>query len=241
MHFGFWRCWLRRSPNQIPKLLGSVCAKLKIQAVKLMSETKKTLQKYNHNDVKILKKEVLHDGFCRIERYTLQNKMFDGSWTEPYTREFMAKHKAAVALPYDPVLDKVVLIEQFRVGALFQEQSPWLLELVAGIMDKEDESSENLIRRELMEEAGLEALELTHICDYLTSPGGTSENVRVFYAKVDATRAPQYCGLKEENEDIKIHVVSSQEAFDLMHRGVIHNAAAIIALQWLYIQKKIQK
>lgn len=202
-----------------------------------MQETKKKFQQYSHNDVKILKKDVLHEGFCRIERYTLQNKMFDGSWTKPYTREFMAKPKAAVALPYDPVLDKVILIEQFRVGALFQKQSPWLLELVAGIMDKEGESFEDLIKRELWEEAGLEALELTHICDYLTSPGGTSEEVRLFYAKVDATRAPKYCGLKHENEDIKIHVVSSQEAFDLMHKGVIHNAAAIIALQWLSLRK----
>jgi ADP-ribose pyrophosphatase len=206
-----------------------------------MKNIKKPLQQFTRDDVKILKKEILHEGFCRIERYTLQNKMFDGTWTEPYTREFMAKSKAAVALPYDPVLDKVVLIEQFRVGALFQEKSPWLLELVAGIMDKENESFEDLIRRELLEEAGLEALELTPICDYLTSPGGTSENVRVFYAKVDATRAPKYCGLKEENEDIKIHVISSKEAFDLMHKGIIHNAAAIIALQWLYINLNLKK
>jgi len=188
---------------------------------------------FDHSDVKLLKKEVLHEGFCRIELFTLQNKMFSGEFTKPYTRELMVKHKAAVALPYDPVLDKVVFIEQFRAGALLQKKSPWLIEFVAGIMDKENETFEDLIHREMREEAGLEILKLIHICDYLVSPGGSTEEVRLFCAHVDSTKAPKFCALPAENEDIKIHVVSSSDAIRALHEGAIYNSAAIMALQWL--------
>jgi len=191
--------------------------------------------KMTNKDTKILKRELLHEGFCRIEKFTLQNKLFRGGWTSPYEREIMVKHKAAVALPYDPVLDKVVLIEQFRAGALFQNEiSPWLIELVAGIMDKE-ESFISLIRREMLEEAGLEILELKQVYNYLASPGASTEEIVLFYAKVDSTKAPEFSGLSEENEDIRIHVVTSAEAFAAVNSGRINNASAMIGLLWLQL------
>lgn len=185
-------------------------------------------------DVKILKKELLHEGFCHIERYTLRQRKFSGEWTPEYTREFMLKPRVAAAIPYDPVRDQVVLIEQFRVGALELSNSPWLIEIVAGIMEKSDESSlEELIRREMREEACLEIEALLPICDYLVSPGCSTEKVKLFCAKVDATDVPEFCGLAVEHEDIRTHVFSSNEAFAAVRTGRINNAAAIIALQWL--------
>ena len=188
---------------------------------------------FGHDDVKLLKQEVLHKGFIHVESYTIQNKLFKGEWTKPYVRELVIKHRAGVVIPYDPIRDEVVLIEQFRAGALCQSKSPWLIELVAGIADKEDEPMENLIRRELHEEAGLEGIEITHIFDYLSSPGGSTEEISLFYAKVDSTKAPKFSGLADENEDIRVHVVSSNTAFSAIKNGIIHNASAIIALQWL--------
>jgi ADP-ribose pyrophosphatase len=186
----------------------------------------------DHQDVEVIKEEILHRGYLRLERLTLKTRLFAGTWSNPYTRELVKRMQAVAALPYDPVRNKVVLIEQFRVGALWIKESPWLLELVAGVMDK-DEKSEDLIRREAREEAGLEILDLLPICRYLSSPGGSSEEVIMFCAKVDATKAPKFCGLPEENEDIRVHILDVDEAFSALHFGKIINAATIIALQWL--------
>jgi ADP-ribose pyrophosphatase len=154
-----------------------------------------------NEDVRILKKETLLDGFCHIERFTMQHKTFANGWTAIYTRDFMIKPLVAGALPYDPKHDNVVLIEQFRVGALGQVNSPWLIEIVAGIMDKKESSLEELIHREMREEVGLKIQQLLPICDYLVTPGCSTEKVKLFCAKVDSTEAPQFCGLAEENED----------------------------------------
>lgn len=189
---------------------------------------------FGQKDVEILNTEILYQGFCSVKRYTLRNRLFVGGWTEPYQREIVVRRAVAGALPYDPASDQVVLIEQFRAGALNQEKSPWLLEVVAGIMDREHpESHEELIKREVKEEAGLEVQELILMHDYLVSPGGSSESFRLFCAKVDASKAPAFCGIAAEQEDIKIHVLSSQTAFAYVQSGKICNCSAIIALQWL--------
>jgi ADP-ribose pyrophosphatase len=191
------------------------------------------MDKSNHNKVKILKKESLYSGYAKLERYTLQTELFSGSLSPTYTRELFQRKPAVAVLPYDPVLDKVVLIEQFRVGAL-SEKNPWLLEIVAGVKDDDqDESLESLLKRELAEEAGLEALAITPICNYFSSPGAYSEKVFLYCAKVDASKAPKFAGLKKENEDIKIHVIKTSSALTLLHENNINNAATIIALQWL--------
>lgn len=195
---------------------------------------KKIKQLLTEKDVKINHKTLIHDGFCHIELYEMQHRLFNGEWTPLYTRELMIKPPVAAALPYDPQCDKVVLIEQLRVGALGQNVTPWLLEIVAGIMDKaHTENHEELIRREMREEAGLDIENLLPICDYLVTPGCSTEKVKLFCAKVDSTKAPKFCGLRSEHEDVKIHVLSTQEAFTLVRFGQINNAATIIALQWL--------
>ena len=187
-----------------------------------------------HESFKILHKEIVYKGYCQVELYTLQNRLFSGAFSEPYQREIVRRYNAVAALPYDPVQNKIVLIEQFRAPAIFQEQkSPWLLELVAGVTDKANESHENLIRREIMEEAGLECRRLIPITTFLASPGGSSEEVTIFCAEVDAAKAPRFCGLSEENEDIKIHLFEPEETFAMVKNGTINNGSAIIALQWL--------
>jgi len=190
---------------------------------------------HDYNDVKILDVELRYQGFCCVEKYTLQTRLFSGEWSTPYTREIITKRFAVAALPYDPILDRVVLIEQFRAGALEQKDgTPWLLEVVAGLMDKDHaETPEDLIRREMQEEAGLEILELLPIYEYLVSPGILTERIKLYCAKVDSSAAPQFCGLSQENEDIRLHVVSSADAFAAVRSGRINNSAAIIALQWL--------
>jgi ADP-ribose pyrophosphatase len=189
-------------------------------------------------DYRLLAKESLYHGFFSMEKYHFQCRLFDGNWSKPFDREVLIRYRVAAALPYDPHLDKVVLIEQFRAGALQDEHTPWLLELIAGILTDSNESLEQLARREAYEESGLQILELLPICDYWVSPGGSSERVALFCAKVDASQAGGIYGVKEENEDILVHTLNAQDAFDAVRSGRINNAASIIALQWLELNQR---
>jgi len=125
------------------------------------------------------------------------------------------------------------LLEQFRVGALDFPGGPWLLEIVAGIMDEPEETPEDVARRETIEEAGCELLDLIPICHYLVSPGGTSESITLFCGRVNAAQIGGIQGVVDEHEDIRLHVVSRSEALTLLDSGRINSAAPIIALQWL--------
>lgn len=183
-------------------------------------------------DVEILNTETVYKGYGKIQQYKIKHKLFAGGWSNSFLRELYVRPDAVAVLPYDPKLDQVVLIEQFRVGALRDEVSPWQLELVAGVMDKDKTEAEVAVL-EVQEEAGLETQELIPIYKYWSSPGGTSEHITMFCAIVDSTKADGVHGLDDENEDILVHVMSSKEAFAAVKDGKIKNAFTIIGLQWL--------
>ncbi len=199
------------------------------------SETKQP--SYNHSDVKILKKEPLYKGFFKCNKYTLQHKLFAGGWSAEIQREFFERGHAAALLPYDVKNDRVVLLEQFRLGAMETKQSPWLFELVAGIIE-EGEMPEEVVKREALEEAGLTVNSCQFITNYLVSPGGTTEQIDLFIANVDSSLASGIHGLADEGEDIRVHVLPRETAYQWVIDGKINNAATIIALQWLELNKE---
>ena len=182
-------------------------------------------------------KTLSYRGFFRMEKYRLRHELFAGGWSPEITRECLERGHAVAVLLYDPDHDQVVLLEQFRVGALEFPGGPWLLEIVAGIMDDPQETTEEVARRETHEEAGGELLDLIPICHYLVSPGGTSESITLFCGRVDTSRIGGLQGVAEEHEDIRLHIVSRAEAFELRNTGRINSAAPIIALQWLELNR----
>jgi ADP-ribose pyrophosphatase len=186
--------------------------------------------------VEIVSQEVAYDGFFRIDRYRLRHRLFDGSWSAEITREVFERGRAAAVLPYDPRRDQVILCEQFRIGALHAPGGPWLLEIVAGIIPA-GESPTEVVRREAIEESGCPVDALVPICEYFVSPGGTSERLSLFCGRVDASRAGGTHGLEEEHEDIRVVVMSAEEAIAQAQGGNIQAAAPIIALQWLHIHR----
>lgn len=192
---------------------------------------------YSHDDVQLLNKTKAYAGFFQIESYQLKHKKFSGEWTPPLTRELFERGDAAAVLPYDPEQDVVVLIEQFRIGALRKQASPWLIELVAGIIDENDQSPEQVIHREAKEEVGLYLGQVEPIHQYWVSPGGSSERMYLYCAEVNATLAPAYAGVEHEDEDIRVHVVPADDAFAGLAAGTIDNAITIMALQWLQLNK----
>lgn len=206
-----------------------------------MQQSDKQYNIFTPQDVDVISKETLFQGFFRMVKYRFKHKLFEGGWSEVIEREMFERGHAAAMLPYDPAHDEVVIIEQIRVGAL-EHAHPWQLEIVAGVIDP-NETSEQVIRREAMEEAGIEVNRIEKISSYYPSSGGCSELLDVFVGEIDATQAKGVHGLDYEGEDIKVHVMSREEAYRLVKNGQIENGASIIALQWLelnYQQLQLQ-
>ncbi|MBW4936462.1 NUDIX domain-containing protein [Marinobacter sp. F4206] len=191
---------------------------------------------FSASDVKVEKRETVFQGFFRMDKLWLTHPRFDGREMPVFTRELFVRGDATCVLPYDPVRDEVVLLEQFRLGVLGRDQSPWLLELVAG-MNEAGESPEDVAQREGQEEAGLTFSRLDKICDYLVSPGGTTELVHLFCGLISTQNAGGLFGVEHEHEDIRAHVFRAEEAIAMIRDGRVNNAAAIIALQWLELNR----
>lgn len=189
---------------------------------------------FNQDDVKILDEKVVFSGFFRVRKYRLQFRRFEGDWSPLVERECFERGGACAVLLYDPALDKVVLCEQFRVGAIRDEESPWQYEIVAGMLE-ENESIEETIKREALEEAGVEIQDLIPIMRYYTTPGACAERMSVFCAHVDSRNIGGLYGSPEEAENIRVHVLPRKEAYDLIAKGKIRNGTAILALQWLML------
>jgi ADP-ribose pyrophosphatase len=186
--------------------------------------------------VAVLEQTVAYDGHFKIIRYLLRHQLFAGGISRELVREVFERGHAVAVLPFDPERNQVVLIEQFRIGALGVVDHPWLVEPVAGIIER-GESAPAVARREVAEEAGLELLDLVPACTYLASPGGSTETCEVFIGRVDAAGAGGIFGLADEGEDIKVHVVPLETALDWLDDGRIHAATTIIALQWLALHR----
>ncbi|PTA49282.1 ADP-ribose diphosphatase [Shewanella morhuae] len=189
---------------------------------------------FSQKDIEIIGKKTLYQGFFSLDEYTFKHKLFAGGWSLPVTREVFERGHAVVVLPYDIKQDKIVLIEQVRFPALATTKSPWLMELVAGMIALE-ETPVDVALRELFEETGLVADNMHFINSYLASPGGSTERFYFYWADIDSSEARGLHGLAEEHEDIRLHVMSREQAYNSMLNGEIDNASTVIGLQWLQL------
>ncbi len=189
-------------------------------------------EKFSHADYEIIQREVLHKSIFCFVRYHLKHKLFNGGWSEVFKRELLERFSAAAVLPYDPVLDRVILIEQFRPGSLSDPESPWLLEIPAGVIVN-DEPPMSVAHHEAEEEAGCTATELIPICEYFARPGGSNEYVNLYCGKTNAKDIGGIHGLKIEHEDIRVHNLTVDAALEKLYSGKIKTSPAIIALLWL--------
>ncbi|WOT04629.1 ADP-ribose diphosphatase [Shewanella youngdeokensis] len=190
--------------------------------------------KFSDKDVELLGKKTLYQGFFKMEQYRFKHRLFDGGWSGEVTREVFERGHAVVVLPYDPVKDIVVIIEQVRIPVLGHTSTPWLFELVAGMIDP-GHTSEEVAIKELKEETGLEAISLTKVNECFSSPGGTSERFDFYWAAIDSSNAEGTHGLDHEHEDIKVHLVDREQAYKMVEDGRINNASTVMGLQWLQL------
>jgi len=188
--------------------------------------------------VEVIKQEPVFRGHLKVDKLYLRHGKFDGGMTEQFDREVLWRRDAVCVLPYDPDLDEVVLIEQFRTSALFNNDRAWMIEAVAGLVE-EGESIEEVARRELLEESGLEPVGMMiPVSMVYASPGFCCERFHVLCARVDATRASGIHGLDEEHEDIRVFALPFAEAFAQWEAGKIPNSPATIGLLWLALHRE---
>jgi ADP-ribose pyrophosphatase len=185
----------------------------------------------------ILDAQVVYEGFFRLEQYTLTHTLFNGGWSQALKRELFRRGNCVAVLLYDPDRDEVVLIEQFRVGAVLQPERAWQLEIVAGAIE-EGETAEEVAYREAREEAGCEIQALIEIKQFFTTPGGSSEWITLFCGRVDSSRVGGIHGLAEEDEDIRVTAVKFDEVFQMLEDDKIESGIPILAIQWLYIHRE---
>ncbi len=188
--------------------------------------------RFTIKDVTIHQQQRLFKKHFALDEYAVSYKKFSGGETPVLLREVFERDQDAVAiLPYDAKSDEVVLIEQFRPGALKDPVSPWLIEIVAGLIDY-GEHEIDAAMRELNEEAhfNVTADKLHYLTSVYPSPGGISERVSVYIANVDAGHIDALGGLDSENEDIRIFKLKAQDAFAACKSGRICNCAALVAL-----------
>ncbi len=180
---------------------------------------------------RILEAQPLWQGFLRLHRYRLEHECFAGGWCPELVRERVEGNHAVSVLLYDPPRDRVVLVEQFRIGAVGHQEPPWLLETVGGYLEP-GETPEAVARRETREEAGCEVQALHLVGTLFTSPGWSCERITLYCGIVDSTTADGIHGLEEEGEDIRVVVMPAEEAIGELFRRA-NSTSVVVGLQWL--------
>jgi ADP-ribose pyrophosphatase len=181
--------------------------------------------------------ETVYRGFLKVRRYELQHELFQGGESQPLIRERLEDIGAVSVLLYDPKRDQVVLVEQFRIGAMGFLESPWLLETIGGLQT-DGEEEESVARREAFEEADCEIGRLVRICEFLVSPGISVDRIKLYCGEVDASRAGGVHGLDHEGEDIRVVVMDADAAIAELYGGRANSTSIIMALQWLALHRE---
>ncbi len=183
--------------------------------------------------VEILAERRLVDAFFKLDEATLRHERRDGHMSEPIKRLNLERGDGVAALIHRPQKNTLVLVRQFRYPAHVHNGPGWILELTAGMLDKDEEPAETM-RREIGEETGYVVKKLEFIAHFYLTPGGSSERIFLYYAEVDETSARTAGGgLAEESEDIEIVEMPLENAWEMLDGGQIIDAKTIIGLQWL--------
>ena len=182
--------------------------------------------------IEILARDTAYDGFLRVDRYRLRHSLYAGGWSRELVRERVERLRAAAILLYDPDVDQVVMVEQFRIGAHEAGQGAWLLEIVGGYVPPE-ELPEAVARREAVEEAGCAVGEIEPIGEFYLSPGTSVERISLYCGRVRAPAGGAVHGLDHEGEDIRVEVLPADAAIAELFSGRVNSTTAIVTLQWL--------
>ncbi len=198
-----------------------------------------------HADFKVGERRRVHDGFLKVEDVDFEFTRYDGTSSGKQTHQVCVHGDAAAVLAYDRTLDKLVLVEQFRVATV-RHGTPgegWITEIPAGRVEPHENARETA-RRELAEETGYDLTlppkddpampaRFEHIATMHASPGWTSERIHIFFAEVEEKdRTGPGGGNAKEGEDIHLRLVSPEQVFAEIDQGSYRDPKLLVAAQW---------
>ena len=187
------------------------------------------------NDINILSKKNLYNGFYKLTELTLKHKKHNGRWSKSIKREIFSGSHVATVLPYDPKKKKIVLINQFRAGVINQNINPIITEIVAGFISKNEKPVKAAIR-ECEEETGCKVINIKKMFSYFPSPGSSESYYHLYFAEVDSFNGIRITGQTDENEDILAKSYPITEVKELLMENNILNGLTLIALQWFFLK-----
>lgn len=189
-------------------------------------------------DVEILERNVIGQGWGTLERFKLRHRRYNGNWSEPMERDLYTIAEVMVVIPYDPVLDAILLVEQFRTCGLRWGEATWLVEGIAGIVEP-GENPKETARREAVEEGNCTISDIQPIVTGFSSPGGYGERVYLYAATADLSDAGGGIhGIETEGEDIRALVVPLDEAYAATRDGRIQDLKTVLMIQWLVLNRQ---
>jgi nudix-type nucleoside diphosphatase (YffH/AdpP family) len=185
-------------------------------------------------EVEVSKHDRAYARYFALDEYHLRHQRFDGNTTEEVLRAVFLAPDATLVLPYDPVRDRVLLVEQFRMGPLARgDRHLWQLEPIAGRLDP-GETPETAARREALEEAGLHLGALETVAETYCSPGNSTEFYYIYVGLADLPDSIAGTGgLESEQEDIRSHLLSFEVLMEMCATLQIANAPLVMAAYWL--------
>tara|TARA_B100000989_G_C19470650_1_gene440527 strand:+ start:517 stop:1119 length:603 start_codon:yes stop_codon:yes gene_type:complete len=185
-------------------------------------------------DLNFEKIEKIFDGYNKIKKYKFQHKLFDSSWSKILSREILITKNAVAILPYDKVKNRVILVKQFRLGALLSDYNPLQIEVITGLVEKTDKDLKSAIIREAKEEAGINIKykNIQPIRNVLNSSGSTNESTSIFFCECNFNNLEKIKGNINEDENIKVLQLSPRKVFKILLNKKIHSVNTIIALEW---------
>lgn len=177
-------------------------------------------------------KRRLFDDFFKVDEVHVRYEQFDGHMSAPVRQLVFERGDSVAAILMHEETGGVILIKQFRYPT-YEKGPGWIIEAVAGKLE-DDELPEEAIRREIVEEVGYAVTDLTHISTFYLSPGGASERIILFLARVSNTdKIAGGGGLETENEDIQTITFSFPELWAALESGQIVDAKTLVGILWL--------
>ena len=173
---------------------------------------------------------VVLDDFFRVEEVVFRRRNEDGELADPQRSLSLERGDSAAVLLHNVDTDRVILVDQFRYPA--HASGGWIVETIAGMVDL-NETPDNAIRRETLEETGYRLEDIRHLATFYVSPGGSSEQIHLYFAEVtNAFRVGSGGGLPQEGEDISLREYNPHALADALAAGEFKDAKTLIAVLW---------
>lgn len=225
-----------RSPEDVRPFMAQVFARAwaRVRASEMPRPRFPRASQPDVGEIAATRRNIVTLGYFALEDNLYTQPRFDGGRMEDVPRMVFLMADAVTVLPYDPVRDRVLVVEQLRFGPLTRgDRNPWVLEPVAGRLDA-GETPEATARREAEEEAGLTLGALHKICEHYVSPGAVTETLISFVAEADLPDGSDgVSGLESEQEDIRSHLLSFDRLMELCDQGALDTGPLYLSALWL--------